>query len=233
VNGNVLVSADLTPNGKPYAYISWSFPANSASGNPSCLQANVNLVKVSIDNGPWENLDCTTGMINGGVASPDLDPGNHTISLIAYGRDKYNRDGMPLYSTQGTMTLPRSGAISVSYRFFEVGGMSLKWQLWDGYVNKYKTCAEAGLTGVRINLIDVATNTPVYGTAGDPYSCTAAPVVYNFLKPGQYKVYIRGMVDQTISYTNEYDTTPTIVTVAAFDQRSPTDPSENIIISKR
>jgi hypothetical protein len=233
VNGNVMVTADLTPNGKPYAYLSWSFPANSASSNPTCLQANVNRVTVSVDNGPAADLDCTAGMVNGGVPSSFLEPGNHTITLVAYGRDKYNRDGMPLYSAQGTMTLPRSGSISVSYRFFEGGGMSLKWLLWDGYANKYKNCTEAGLTGIRINLLDMATNNPVFGTAGDPHGCADAPVVYNLLKPGQYKVFIRGLVDQTITYTNEYDSTPTILTVAAFDARTGTDPSETISISRR
>ncbi len=191
---------DLTPNGKPFAYLSWTFPATSTSANPSCAQADVTGVSVSVDNGPWVNLTCEEGMTDIGTKSAPMEPGIHSIELIAYGRDKYNRDGQPLYTTQGTMTLPRSGSIYVSYKFFEVGGMSLKWQLWDGSAGVYKDCTQAGLTGVVINLIDTATNSAVFGTAGDPYACTAAPVVYQYLKPGRYKVFIRGMVGSAISY---------------------------------
>jgi hypothetical protein len=232
VNGNVLVRMDLTPNGKPFAYLSWSFPALGSNPNPNCSQTYVNKVSISVDNGAWVDLTCEEGMTTMGTKSAPMEPGTHTIRMVAYGRDQYNRDGLPLYTTQGTMTLPRSGSIFVSYKFFEVGGMSLKWKLWDGFAGKFKDCTEAGLSGVRINLIDMSNNTPIFGDAGEAYACTAAPVVYQYLKPGRYKVFIRGMAGSTMSYTNENDA-PTYVNVNAFDQRTPTDPAETITISKQ
>jgi hypothetical protein len=131
------------------------------------------------------------------------------------------------------MNLPQSGAISVSYRFYVVGGMSLRWDLLDPYVGPsgtYRTCAEAGLTGMRINL-QAEDGSFVYGNDGDPQSCTGAPVVYQFLKPGQYKVFIRGLNGSSVTYTNE--AAPTVLTVRAFDQRVRSEPADTIIVRKK
>ncbi|QRK04017.1 hypothetical protein JQX13_27450 [Archangium violaceum] len=226
VNGDVRVNIDLTPNGMSYAYVSWSFPPNTYSQNPSCSQANVTSVKASIDGGEWVTLNCADGMTNGGVETPWLEDGTHTIDLVAYGRDRAGRDGMPLYSTQGTFVTSAGSPRSESFRFYEVGGMSLRWELWDGY--DFVNCAEAGLTGMSINLFDKATGKFVYGTVGDPQPCTGAPVLYQFLKPGSYDVYIRGMKGSTILYTNE--DAPTTVTVWAFDQKTAADPSTEITL---
>jgi hypothetical protein len=223
VNGNVLETVDLTPNGNPFAYVSWSFP-----GNPTCAQANVTSMKISLDNGPWENVDCAAGMVDGGLASPDLTPGNHTIRIAAYGRDKWGRDGLLLYNTLGTMTLPRSGSIAASFQLFAVGGMSLKWKFWDGYASKFKDCAEAGVDRVVIHLFDLSANRYVFGEAGESVACTLAPVIYSDMKPGQYKVYMYGMSGSAKLYSSE--STPETVTVEAFDQKIPTDPGTPVTL---
>lgn len=229
VNGSVRESVDLTPNGKSYALISWYFPPNSSSSNPSCSQAYVTSVKASIDGGEWVTLNCQDGMTNGGVPSPYLNPGTHTLQLVAYGRDSAGRDGMPLYNSQGTFTTTSGSPTSQNFRFYEVGGISVRWDLWDGY--QYRNCTEAGLTGMIINLRDKVTGELVYGTAGDPQACTGAPILYQFLKPGSYDVYIRGMIGSTVAYTNE--ASPTTVTVSAFVQKTKTDPSTTIVLTKQ
>jgi hypothetical protein len=186
---------------------------------------------VSIDNGEWATLDCEDGMSDGGVASPYVNEGQHSIALIAYGRDKLGRDGLPLYTAQGTFVATRGNPVSVTYRFYEVGGLSLRWDLWDG--SGYRNCAEAGFSAtersMRINLLDLSTNTLVFGDDGDPQYCTGAPIVYQYLKPGRYMVYIRGMIGSTIAYTNE--DSPTEVTVYAFEQKTRTDPATTIVLS--
>lgn len=229
VNGSVRVNVDLTPNGQSYALISWYFPPNTYSSNPSCSQANVTSVKVSVDGGDWVTLNCQDGMTNGGVSSPYLAPGTHTLSLVAYGRDSMGRDGMPLYNSQGTFTTTSGSPTSQTFKFYEVGGISVRWELLDGSV--YRSCAEAGLTGMTINLRDRATGALVYGTAGDPQPCTGAPILYQFLKPGSYEVYIRGMIGSSVAYTNE--SAPTVVTVNAFVQKTKSDTSTTIVLTRQ
>jgi len=219
VNGDVRVNIDLTPNGMSYALVSWYFPPNSYSNNPSCSQAGVTSLQARIDGGEWVTLNCADGMANGGVETPWLADGTHTIQLVAFGRDRAGRDGMPLYNTSGTFTTSAGSPRSESFRFFEVGGMSLRWELWDGSVRR--TCAEAGLTGMSINLKNLTTGELVYGLAGDPQSCTGAPILYQYLKPGRYEVYIRGMKGSTIAYSNE--DLPDVLTVNAFEQKTVSD----------
>jgi hypothetical protein len=228
VNGNVRVNVDLTPNGQAYALISWYFPPNTYSSNPSCTQAGVTSVKASIDGGEWVTLRCEDGRVDGGVPSPYLAPGTHKLALVAYGRDTMGRDGMPLYSTEGTFTATAGSPSSWEFAFHEVGGVSLRWELQDG--TAYRNCTEAGLSSMSINFED-STGTLVYGTAGDSQPCNGAPVLYQFLKPGSYKVYIRGMIGSTIAYTNE--STPTVVTVRAFEQKTSTDDPTTIVLKKK
>ncbi|PTL78517.1 hypothetical protein [Vitiosangium sp. GDMCC 1.1324] len=226
VNGNVRVNIDLTPNGQSYAYVSWYFPPNTSSSNPSCSQANVTSIKASIDGGAWVDLNCAEGMGSSGVPSPYLSPGNHTIELVAYGRDRAGRDGMPLYNSKGTFTTISGNPISASFAFYEVGGISLRWELWDGY--QLRSCSEAGLTGMTINLRD-SSGKLVYGDSGDPQPCTGAPILYQFLKPGSYQVYIRGMRGSTVAYTNE--DAPTLMTVRAFEQKNKSDTATTITLT--
>jgi hypothetical protein len=221
VNGDVRVNIDLSPNGMSYALISWAFPNRA-----SCYQAGVTSIKAQIDGGEWVNLNCADGMANGGVETPWLEDGPHTIQMVAYGRDRAGRDGMPLYTTFGTFTTSAGSPRSESFDFFAVGGMSLRWELWDGSARR--SCAEAGLTGMIINLKNLATGELVYGTAGDPQACTGAPILYQYLAPGRYEVYIRGMNGSRIAYSNE--DLPDVLTVTAFEQKTSTDPSYTVAL---
>ena len=72
-----------------------------------------------------------------------------------------------------------------------------------------------------INLKNLATGELVYGPACDPQSCTGAPILYQYLKPGRYEVYIRGMRGSTIAYSNE--DLPDVLTVNAFEQKTASD----------
>jgi hypothetical protein len=229
VNGNVRETVDLTPNGQSYTLISWRFPPTSTSSNPSCAQAYVTSVKASIDGGEWVTLNCEDGTTNGGVQSPYLNPGSHTLQLVAYGRDTAGRDGMPLYTTQSTFTTTSGSPNSQTFSFYAVGGISVRWDLQDG--TAYRTCAQAGLTGMLVNLYNRDTDEWVYGTAGDPQSCTGAPILYQFLRPGSYEVYIRGMNGSTVAYTNE--STPTVVNVSAFVQKTSSDTPTTIVLYRQ
>jgi hypothetical protein len=216
VNGNVRVNITLTPNSSSssYAYVSWSFPANSTSQNPNCTQAGVASVDVRIDGGEWTRLDCSQGMSDPGVRTPSLVPGRHTLELIGLGSG-----GQPSYYAKGQLDTQSGSPVSVSYRLWAVGGMALRWALFDGTVTR--TCSQAGVTGVSIHLRDEATGEFVHGNVGDSQPCEGAPVIYRYLKPGSYRVFIYGTGSGGI-YTNENDS-PLTLTVTAFQQKTGTE----------
>ncbi|MET0401933.1 MAG: hypothetical protein ABW123_05990 [Cystobacter sp.] len=219
VDGNTSVDVNLTPKGSAssFAYVSWSFEGNTNHSNPNCAQAGVNFVEVRIDNGPWARLGCEEGIGSNQIESPFLEPGTHTIEFVGL---KVTNDGAtPYYYRSGTLTTKANAPISVSYNLWAVGGMALRWELLDGSLKK--TCEQAGVTGMRINMKDRATGKLVYGEEGDAQSCTAAPILYKYLRPGQYEVFVRAMKGSEVLYTNEGSTTT--LTVTAFVQKKDSD----------
>jgi hypothetical protein len=118
--------------------------------------------------------------------------------------------------------------MSAQFGFFALGGMSVRWDMWDGA--NYRNCAETGLTKVVLNLLDLSTNTTVFEGEGISYSCGAAPVVNQFMKPGNYQVRVRGYVNSAMTYSNENNLTN--LTVKEFEQKISTDTSTVLVMSK-
>ncbi|MFY0580321.1 hypothetical protein ACN28S_44220 [Cystobacter fuscus] len=118
----------------------------------------------------------------------------------------------PYYYRSGTLTTQAGSPVSVSYTLWAVGGMSLRWELLDGSV--HKTCEQAGVTGVRINMRDRVTGKLVYGEEGDAKACTGAPILYKYLRPGDYDVIIKGMSGSQVTYSNLNN--PPVLTVKAL-----------------
>jgi hypothetical protein len=110
-------------------------------------------------------------------------------------------DGNPRYYVSGNLTTTAYGSIDASYTLGEVGGLALRWDLLDG--NLYKTCAQSGVTQVAVHLYDHTAQKYVYGTTGDLHACGDAPVVYRFLPPGQYTVYMYATGANNVRYHNE------------------------------
>lgn len=216
VNGSVLVDATLTPRGgeNSYAYLSWTFPANGSSWNPTCTQAGVVSVDVSIDGGAWSRLDCTEGWNDSQVVTPYLTQGSHTLAFIGW-----SSGGQPYYYATGAVETRTGAPVAASFQLGAVGGMAIRWELFDG--SSYETCAEAGLTGMAINLLNKATGELVFGIAGDTQSCDGAPIIYSYLAPGDYEVYVHGLSGSTVAYAN--DDSPMTVTVTAFQQKTAAD----------
>lgn len=211
VNGDIRVNVDLTPVGSAgsYAYISWRFP-----NNVSCFQAGVARVQGSIDGGQWTDLTCEEGRTVG-IQTADLGPGPHTVELVALGADN-----MPFYYTNGTFETVRGQPRSYNFDFWAVGGAAVAWQLSaDGRTTQ--SCSVAGITQVFINFRDVATGQLVYGQQGDQHACTASPVTFNFLPPGDYYVYIQASGPGGVYESNF--TTPPIIRVQAFRHVHPND----------
>ncbi|OJH35394.1 hypothetical protein [Cystobacter ferrugineus] len=216
VNGDTRVNVNLAPQGggSSFAYVSWSFEGNTNNSNPTCSQAGVNYVDVRIDNGEWARLACEDGIGEKQIPSPFLAPGNHTIEFV--GMNVTHSGATPYYYRSGTLTTQEGSPVSVSYTLRAVGGMSLRMKLFDGSVQK--TCAQAGVTGVRINLRDRATSKLVFGEEGDAKPCTDAPIPYKYLPPGDYDVLIKGMSGSQMTYSNLNN--PPMLTVKAFVQKT-------------
>jgi hypothetical protein len=215
VNGNVRLTPTLTPVGNPsgFTYISWYFPPNTHSTNPTCQQAGVARVDVRIGNGEWGQFDCGQGIGGNQVQTPYLAPGQYSIEFVGVGSN-----GSPYYYFSSTLQVQAGSPAANSYRLLEVGSMALRWELFDG--GTLRTCAQAGVTQVTINLQDTFSGEFVYGNTGDLQSCTGAPIIYRFLRPGTYRVFIRGLdASGNVRYTNEY-ATPVTQQVVAFQQKT-------------
>ncbi|MBI3180867.1 MAG: hypothetical protein HYZ28_01850 [Myxococcales bacterium] len=187
VNGDIRVTVDLTPAGgaNSYAYLTWRFPPNSQSSNPNCDQAGVAFVDVSIDGSQPQRFQCATGQSQPGAQTAFLNAGSHSITLWGLGSGGYL-----YYRFDGTLQTFAGAPVSAEYGLgWAVGGTAVKWQLTNGSYGL--TCAQAGIQTMSVNFMDAQGNM-VYGTAGDTQACDAAPIVYNYLQAGTYKVFIKG-----------------------------------------
>ncbi len=187
VDGNIAVSTDLGPVGgqNSYAYLMWTFPPNSSSQNPTCEQAAADHVDIRIDQGSPQRASCSQGFVQPGFQTGLLAPGAHQIELVGLDPSDY-----PYYRYVGRLQIVSGSPVSASYRFdWNIGGVSVAWQLFNGSVSQ--TCAQAGVQTVSVNFQD-SSGTLIYGTAGDPQPCTGAPILYNALLPGTYRVFVQG-----------------------------------------
>lgn len=186
IDGDVQARVDLVPVGGPntYAYVGWSFPPNSLSSNPTCAQAGVSQVLVSIDGAAQVAYRCSDGDPSGpGAQTPFLEAGTHTIELTAA-----TEGGYVLYGVRSTLVTSASGPVSSGYDLqWMVGGVAVRWSLTNGQIAQ--SCGQAGVTQVAVNFIDVQGNL-VYGSQGDLQPCNASGVVYSYLRPGTYRVAI-------------------------------------------
>lgn len=195
VNGNVTVnvSLDAAAGAPSSASMTWTFPPNSVSANPTCAQAGVDYVDVSFDGAAPVRYPCADGQTAAGAQSPSLTPGAHSVGLTAVTASSY-----PLYSRQGTLTVQAGVVTSNAFPLqWAVGAAELGWTLSSGGVNV--TCAQAGVTDVYVNFRD-ASGTWVYGDAGDRQPCNSVTVSYDYLLPGTYAVYVAGVDPQNRTY---------------------------------
>ena len=222
INGNKTVNVDFTPPGKnqSFAYLSWSFEANTSSPNPSCAQAGVTHVDVRIDGAvKWTRLTCESGLGSKQVASDYLEPGEHTIEYM--GVNVSGTTELPYYYRSGKVTTTKSAPVSASFTLREVGGIALRWAFIDGSLGK--SCAEAGVSHVLINLRDVKTDALLYGDAGIKKDCKDPSFIDRFVPPGDYTVYVRGINSAAATlYSNENSNPPTL-TVKGRVQKTEAD----------
>ncbi len=201
VDGDVIVNVDLSPTAAApsYAYLTWSFPASSVSPNPSCEQARVDAVDVTIDQGPTTRYACRDGQTQQGVASVPMSIGTHTITLAASSAEVGH--GYPYYQLVSYLTTTSATPVPAPYRLqWAVGGVSVQWDISGG------DCTT--IPNVYVNFRDSSGNL-LYGPSGDgpngnrqPCPGGLAPsgaIAYDYLPPGSYVLTLQ---DLTGVYTN-------------------------------
>ena len=217
IDGDVRVNVDLTPLGGPtsYAHLYWSFPRTDGIDNPTCAQAGIRYVDAKLDDADWVRLDCAAGQGASGVKTPLVAPGTHSLKLVAV-----DVDGYAYYSLATTLVTEASRPVAAQYQLkWAVGGAAVRWDLKDGSLAK--TCATAGVQSVTINFQDAQGNL-VYGATGDTHACDAAPILYNFLQPGTYKVFLKGTGSGGVVYLSDA-ASPPLVTIVAGQFAGPAD----------
>lgn len=214
VNGDVTVNVDLAPvAGAPGAVqVSWTFPPNGASTTPTCAQAGVATVALGVDGATPADQPCSAGAGGNSVLLQNLTAGVHSIEL--YGRDT---NAFTYYRKASTFTIVGGTTASAAYGFdWAVGSLPLKWVLNDGTFDL--TCAQAGVSQVRIDLQDSAGNY-VYGSNGVVVPCEAAGTqgtLFQYLTADTYRVYLQATTGVT-NYESNLTTPPSIaVTAGAF-----------------
>jgi hypothetical protein len=183
----------------------WTFPANSISQNPTCSEAGVTTVKVSIDSGDWISFACEDGQTLSGVSTPRLSRGSHSILLSAV-----NSMGYEYYSKSSSLPISGTSTLQQYDLDWAVGGATVHWLLADGST---LTCSQAGVSDVYVNFRD-STGAFVYADSGDKEPCSASAIVYSFIKPGTYSVFVQAT--DTASHLYQSSTTnPPSITVRA------------------
>ena len=198
VDGDVVVPVDLSPTSAApaFAYLTWSFPPNTLSTNPTCAQARVDVVDVAIDQGPVLRYTCSDGQTQPGVLSTAVSPGTHTITLTASSPDVGH--SYPYYRAVSTLTATSATPTASAYPLaWAVGGVSVQWDVSGG------TCAN--VPTINVNFRD-ASGQLLYGSSGDPQGCLAglAPtgaIRYDYLPPGTYALTLQGSAGGSL-YTN-------------------------------
>jgi hypothetical protein len=211
VNGDISLNVDLDPvvSSSGYAYLQWTFPPNSVSNNPSCTQAGVTHVYISIDGAAETAIACASGWnTNPGVQTAALSLGTHTIDLTAT-----DSTGYAYYSKRSTLSVTAAGTIQIYDLDWAVGGAAVAWTLVDGSIAR--TCGQAGVSSVTVNFQDTTSGALLYGTAGDSQPCSAGAVVYDFLTPGRYNVIVEGVGTGGSLYTSSTTLGTPEITISA------------------
>lgn len=216
IDGNTRVDTDLMPVGgaTSYSFLNWTFPATSASSNPSCAQAGISDVLVAIDGAAAEKIPCAEGFgTNPGFQTPFLNPGSHSIVLTGV-----DSSGYAYYRFTGNLTTVAYKPGFTEYALqWAVGGVAVKWTLSDS--SGPISCSAAGVTDVFINFLDSQGNLVYPSTAtnpGDKKPCTSIGVEYPFLRPGNYTVQLTAFGSGNSVYQEK--ATPLVGVVANVGQ---------------
>jgi len=219
VDGSVTVPVVLMPGtGTPGGLLlTWTFPPTSASGGQpaTCAQTPgpVSTVQVSIDSSPAQPVLCGTGQTSPGATFISLAPGTHSIDLAAQ-----DANGFYYYRTISSFTVAPGAYTSQQYSLGPVsgGGLALKWTFSSNATQR--TCADAGITQVNVNLRLQGSGTWLLGS-GLVVPCVnagAQGMTFQLDTPGSYEAFFQALGTAGVLYKSAVVPITTPVTSGVF-----------------
>ena len=217
VDGSISVNTDLQPigGGNSAAYLRWFFPPSGGHQNPTCDQAGVTRVSVSIDNGAADVRNCTEGQTSNGYATANLVPGQHSIVLAAT-----DNDGFEYYRFTGFFTTNAGQSTAQDFDLqWSVGTALIGWTFTNGGVTL--DCNQAGVGTVLINFQDSSGHN-VFGSqwASAPCSMGFTGAAF-YLPPDNYRVFVTAQSSNGAVFDSNMNSPPTLSVSAGVFPSSP------------
>lgn len=201
--------------------VKWSFPALSVSPTPTCAQATITRVSVSVNGGTPREVNCTVGEPVGmGVTFPGQ-TGTVRVDVAAA-----DMTGFVYFRKQETVVV--SGATRVTVALdWDVGSLPVRWEFRDN--GMARTCQQVGVSTVVLNL-RTTSGSFLYPGAGAEVPCTDATTgqatVFPYLPPGTYDVFFQAVGSGMRLYKTDQMSPPRVMVRAGqFPQLDATTPT--------
>lgn len=206
VNGAVSLHVELAPasGASGSALLAWRFPPNSAASVPSCREAGVANVEVTLD-GQVLQVPCGATQV---VERVGLSAGAHRVGFAAS-----DASGFVYYRGESAFTVIAGATVAVETSLdWAVGSLPLAWSLQDGWLSQ--SCGQAGVQEVTLELRDGSGASVYPGGLAVPCNLQGAQgTVFPFLTEDRYTVsaWARG------TWGAQYFASPVVVDVLAGD----------------
>ena len=211
IDGSIQVAVDLQP-APSYAYLTWTFPPLSGIPSPSCAQARIDVVDVTIDQGAPTRYACADGQTQQGVVSVPMSIGPHNITLAASSAEVGHT--YPYYKLVSTLTTSAAPVAAAYPLRWAVGGVSVQWDFISG------SCTT--VSAIYVNFLDPFGNL-LYGPSGNRQNCVdglfPGVIAYDYLPPGSYLLTLQGSYGSTVYTNTPY---PSVTITAGFFSDSQT-----------
>jgi hypothetical protein len=215
VNGqDVSVQVKLEPvmSGSPgEVRVKWSFPPLSVAQRPTCAQATMTRVKVSVNGGAAQEVNCSVGEPSGSGFRISNLSGTVRVALEAS-----DMTGFVYFSKEERVVPSAMGSTDVTVALeWAVGSLPVRWEFRES--GQAKSCAQVGVTSVYLNL-RTSTGQFLYPGAGAEVTCndamTGQATVFPYLPPGSFDVFFQA-VGSSMRLFKTDQTNPPKVTVRA------------------
>jgi hypothetical protein len=191
VNQDVSSQVRLEPvstGGPGELTVKWSFPPLSVAQTPTCAQATITRVSVSVNGGTPREVNCNVGEPVGmGVSFPNQ---SGTVRVDVSAADM---TGFVFFRKQETVAIAGATRVTVALDW-DVGSLPVRWEFRDNGMTR--TCQQAGVSSVVLNLRTMS-GSFLYPGAGAEVPCTdpttGQATVFPYLPPGTFDVFFQAV----------------------------------------
>lgn len=191
--------------------VRWALPPLTVSATPTCTQATITKVSVSVNGGTPSEVGCSVGEPSGSGFVVRNVTGTVQLELSAA-----DSNGFVYFKKREQVTAMAATSTPVTVALgWAVGSLPVRWAFRDGTATK--TCAEAGVTSVYLNL-RTQQGQLLYPNAGAEVPCSEAmagqATIFPYLPEGSFDVFFQAVgTGGRLFKTNQ--TTPPVVMVQA------------------